>query len=88
MAEATLDSLFAAAEDAISKAHCCEAQLFFKLTVPLFVRSKSPAIFGMPVTEQDILGVATNPLYQGMKCYFDPIEYSFDGDFENSIGTW
>jgi hypothetical protein len=40
------------------------------------------------MTDQDIFEVVSNPIYQGWKLYFDPIEYPFDGDFKNSIVTW
>jgi hypothetical protein len=86
--EETIDSLYAPTEAALSDAHSWDAQLFIKLTSGVAVQSKSPSLFGLPVTEQDLFDVGSASHLKGIKYYLDPAEFPFDGDFRTSTGTW
>ncbi len=64
MDEANIDSIYAAAEDAISTAHCWDAHLPFKLTSCVHIESKNPSLFELPMSEQDIFDVGSNSSYK------------------------
>jgi hypothetical protein len=83
-----VDSLCAAVESAVSDTHSWDAQLFFKLSAGVLLADKSPNTFGLPLKEQDLFDVGSNPGVKGIKFYFDPTEFPFDGDFSTSAATW
>jgi hypothetical protein len=58
----SVDSLYAAAEDAVSCAHIWDVQLVFKVTSGVAVISKNPSILGLPVTDQDLFEVGCNSI--------------------------
>jgi hypothetical protein len=59
----SVDSLYAAAEDAVSRAHhIWDAQQVFKVTSGVAIVSKIPSILGIPVTDQDLFEVGCNSI--------------------------
>jgi hypothetical protein len=42
-------------------------------------------IFDLPITVQDLFAIGSNSCFKGLKYYFDPTEFPFDGDFKNSL---
>jgi hypothetical protein len=87
----TVDSLYAAVLSAVSDTHSWDAQLFFRLSSGVLLAGSSPNIFGLPFTEQDLFDVGSGSggtTGNGIKYYFDPEEFPFDGDFQTSVHTW
>ena len=63
----TVESLCAAVESAVSDTHSWDAQLFFKLSSGVLASASSPNIFGLPLTEEDLFDVGSNPGMKGIK---------------------
>lgn len=90
-ARPTVDALYDAVESAVSDTHSWDAQLFFKLSPGFLLSEQSPNVFGLPFTEQDLFDVGSGTAGStgnGIKFYFDPTEFPFDGDFKTSTDTW
>jgi hypothetical protein len=86
--EVTVDSLYAAVALAVTDSHSWDAHLGFKLTSGVFETDQSPHVLSLPVTEQDLFGLGSACHLKGLKYYFDPAEFPFDGNFKTSKATW
>jgi hypothetical protein len=86
--EVTVDSLYAAVALAVTDSQSWDAHLGFKLTSGVFETDQSPHVLSLPVTEQDLFGLGLAFHLKGLKYYFDPAEFPFDGNFKTSKATW
>jgi hypothetical protein len=86
--EVTVDSLYAAVALAVTASHSWDAHLGFKLTSGVFETDQSPHVLSLPMTEQDLFGLGSARHLKGLKYYFDPAEFPFDGIFKTSKATW
>jgi hypothetical protein len=88
MDEVTVDSLYAAVELAVADNHSWDAQLGFKLTSGVFQTDQFPHVHSLPVNEQDLFDLGAASHLKGLKYYFDPVEFPFDGNFKTSKASW
>jgi hypothetical protein len=73
---------------AVTDSHSWDAHLGFKLTSRVFETDQSPHVLSLPMTEQDLFGLGSARHLKGLKYYFGPAEFPFDGNFKTSNATW